>query len=212
MRHLLEVLRKEFEEPANLSDSTTEPEKKEDDLFHTFLPHLESAIEDTEAKDRENMFPLESLIKNCHFPDYTDPLLTYPPLGSPERSTSPAQTNDIDGGGDHSEEGIGSSWLSEHVPDNAALAQEDLHQNQTDTSALDKEISNDGQECTSVSSDKAFQEDMSEVSYTRESNELDDLARSLSESLCVSSSAKHNDETTTEQHINAAASLSDDEF
>ncbi|XP_074548345.1 spermatogenesis-associated protein 7 homolog [Halichoeres trimaculatus] len=210
MRHLLEVLRQEFEAPANISDSTTELEKRENNFFSSLPPHLKSGREEAKTKNRNNQFSLESLIKNCHLQDYSDPLLMYPPLCSTGRSASPSQFNDIDGGDDHFRKAIRSSWLSAHIPDNAALAQEDLHQNQTDTSAVD--ISNDSQECTSVSSDKAYQEDTAEVSYTGESKELDDLARTLSESLCVSNSAQHNNETTTEQQKNAAASFSDDEF
>ncbi|XP_034531726.1 spermatogenesis-associated protein 7 homolog [Notolabrus celidotus] len=213
MRHLLEVLRQEFEEPANISNSTSEPKKKENGLFDSLLPHLASEREGAKTKDNENLLPCESRMQNRRLPDYCDPLSPYPPLCSSEStSTSLSKTIDIDGGGDNFKKGISSSWLSEHVPDNAALAQEDSHQNQTDTAALNKEIGNDSQECTSVSSDKAFHEDTAEVSYIGQSKELDDLGRSLSESLCVSSSTQHSNVKTTEQNTNTAATVSDDEF
>ncbi|KAK2825913.1 hypothetical protein Q5P01_020127 [Channa striata] len=45
MRHLLDVLRKDFEKPINRSTSSTEVEKKkENDLLNTLLPHLESKL------------------------------------------------------------------------------------------------------------------------------------------------------------------------
>ncbi|CAJ1073386.1 spermatogenesis-associated protein 7 homolog [Xyrichtys novacula] len=210
MRHLLELLRKEFEEPTSTSHTGTEPEKEEIGLFDALLPRVESERE--EAKTEDDLFLYESLRKKYNLPELSDSLLMSPPLCSSEKSASPPETNGIDGESDNFNESINTSWLSEQVPDNAALTEEDFHQNQTDKTAFNEEISNDSQECNSESSDKAYPEDMAEGKHSGQSEELDDLGRSLSESLHVSSSIQHNNLETTEQHVNTAASVSDDEF
>ncbi|KAM6968684.1 spermatogenesis-associated protein 7 homolog [Tautogolabrus adspersus] len=208
MRHLLEVLRKEFEEPTN----STEIEKKENGLLDTLLPHLESGTEEGKTKDYKDLFSFASIFRDCDLPHHADPLLVSTPLCSPQRTASTTKTHEMDEEKEDSEENFSSIWLSDHVPNNTGLSEEDVHQNQIDTTAANKEISNDSQVCTTVSSDEAFHEDVAEVSYSRESEELEDLGRSLSESLHVSSNTQHNYVEATEQHSNTVASGSDDEF
>ncbi|XP_049918639.1 spermatogenesis-associated protein 7 homolog isoform X2 [Epinephelus moara] len=196
MRHLLEVLRKDFEEPPNTSTSTSELEKKENDLFDSFLPHLESEGNQVKTKEDNDAFPYASLIKYCDSPDYADPLMVSTPLCSPEMTAaSPTKTNEKDGEDVSQEKGIGSPWLS------------DDHLNQTGAPES-KEFSNESQEYTTIASDK----DQDEDGYDGQSKELEDLGRNLSESLHVSSNTHNNVETATEQHTNTAASVSDDEF
>ncbi|XP_041668003.1 spermatogenesis-associated protein 7 homolog [Cheilinus undulatus] len=212
MRHLLEVLRKEFENPADISTSNTEAEKKKDSLFDALLPHLDSGTEE-KTKDNKNLFSFDSFIKNYDLPDHSDPLLVSTPLCSPKRTTLPPKTNEMDGADDYFKEDISFPWHSDHAPDSTGLGEEDLHQNQTDTTEPNKEISNDSQELapsarTTPSTDKAFHEDAAEVDG--QSNEVEDLGRSLSESLHVSSNTQHNNVETTEKQSDA--SVSDDEF
>ncbi|KAL7380254.1 hypothetical protein ABVT39_014524 [Epinephelus coioides] len=196
MRHLLEVLRKDFEEPPNTSTSTAELEKKENDLFDSFLPHLESEGNQVKTKEDNDAFPYASLIKYCDSPDYADPLMVSTPLCSPEiTAASPTKTNEKDGEDVSQEKGIGSPWFS------------DDHLNQTGAPES-KEVSNESQEYTTIVSDK----DQDEDGYDGQSKELEDLGRNLSESLHVSSNTHNNVETATEQHTNTAASVSDDEF
>ncbi|XP_060918228.1 spermatogenesis-associated protein 7 [Labrus mixtus] len=212
MRHLLEVLRNEFEEPTDISTLSTEIEKKENGLLDTLLPHLESGTEEGKTKDNKNLFSYTSLIRDSDLPHHAAPLLVSTPLCSPERTASPSKTNKMDDEKEDSEENFSSLWLGEHVPNNTGLSEEDVYQNQMDTTAANKEISNDSQVCTTVSSDEAFHEDVAEVSSSRESEELEDLGRSLSQSLHVSSNTQHNYVEATEQHTNTVASVSDDEF
>ncbi len=211
MRHLLEVLRKDFEEPTNISTSSTELEKKGNDLLDTFLPHLESEGKQVKTKENNDLFPYASLIKYCDSPDYADPLLVSTPLCSPDRTASPTKTNEKDGEDDNLEKGISSPWLSEHVSDNTGISDEDFHQNQRGTTATNIEVSSDSHENTTITDDKEVYQAQAEVSHGGQSEELEDLGRSLSESLHVSSNTHYTDVQTTEQHTNTA-SVSDDEF
>ncbi|XP_044021528.1 spermatogenesis-associated protein 7 isoform X2 [Siniperca chuatsi] len=210
MHHLLEVLRKDFEEPINISTSSTELEKKENDLLDAFLPHLESGGNQVKTKENNDLFPYASQMKYCDSPDYADPLLVSTPLCSPERTASPTKTNEEDGDCDNLEKGISSPWLSEHVSDNTRISEEGFRQNQIGTTATNKEVSS--HKYTTITSDKGFHQDQAEVSYDGQSEEFEDLGRSLSESLHVSSNTHHNNVETAEQHTNTVASVSDDEF
>lgn len=212
MRHLLEVLRKDFEEPANVSTSSTELENKGNDLLDTFLPHLESEGKQAKTKENNDLFPYASLIKYCDLPDYADPLLVSTPLRSPERTASPTKTNEKGGEDDNLEKGIGSPWLSEHVPDNTGIGDEDFHQNQRGTTVTNKEVGSDSHEYTTITGDQEVHQVQTEVSQDGQSEELEDLGRSLSESLHVSSNTHYTNVQTTEQHRDTVASGSDDEF
>ncbi|XP_059208561.1 spermatogenesis-associated protein 7 homolog [Centropristis striata] len=205
MRHLLEVLRRDFEEPINASTSSTELEKKESDLLDSFPPPLESDGEQVMTRKDNDLFPYASLIKYCDSPDYAGPLLVSTPVHSPETTTaSPTQTNEKDGEDDNQEAGISSPQLGELGSNYTGISEEDT----TETS---KEVSNENHEYTS--SDKEIHQDQAEVSDDGQSKEVEDLGKSLSESLHVSSDTHYNDvEAATEQHTNTVASGSDDEF
>ncbi|XP_029315823.1 spermatogenesis-associated protein 7 homolog [Cottoperca gobio] len=213
MRHLLKVLRKDFEEPTNTFTSNTELGKKENGLLHSFLPHLESGGKQVKTKKDDDLFSYASQIKYCDSPDYADPLLASTPLSSPETTAaSTTKTNEKDGEDDNQEKGISSPGLSEQVSDNTGIGEGD-QQNLIATTETNKEVYNENHEYTSITSDKGFHQDPDEVSYDGQSKELEDLGRSLSESLHVSSNTQYsNVETATGQHTNTAASVSDDEF
>lgn len=211
MRHLLEVLRKDFEEPTNISTCSAELEKKENGLLDAFLLHKESEGTQLKPKENNDSFPYASLIKYCDSPDNADPLLVSTPLGSPERTASATKTNEKDGEDDNLEKGISSPWLSEHVSDNIGIGEGDFHQNQISTTVT-SEVSNENHEYTTITSDRGFHQDQAEVSYDGQSQELEDLGRSLSQSLHVSSNTHYNNMESAEQHTDTVASVSDDEF
>ncbi|XP_068436600.1 spermatogenesis-associated protein 7 homolog isoform X2 [Clinocottus analis] len=213
MRHLLEVLRKDFEEPTNTSNSRTEPEKKKNYLLDSFLPHLESEGKQVKTKNDSEQSPYASVIKHCSLPYYADPLLVSTPLCSPEMTTvSPTKANEEEGVEDNQERGTGSPWLSEHVSDNTGISDDD-HQTQIGTTETSKDVSNENHEYNTITSEEDVHQDQAEVGYDGQTKELEDLGRSLSESLHVSSD-RHCDivETATEQHPDTVASDSDDEF
>ncbi|XP_040916805.1 spermatogenesis-associated protein 7 homolog isoform X2 [Toxotes jaculatrix] len=213
MRHLLEVLRKDFEEPTNISTSSTELEKRENDVLDSLLPHLESGGKQAKTKEDDDLFSYASLIKYCDSPEYADALSVSTPICSPERRASPTETNEKDKESDYQEKGTGSPWLSEHVIGNTVISEEDAQHDQIGTISANKEASNENHDHTTVTSEEGFHQDQAEVIYDRKSKELEDLGRSLSESLHVSSNThSQNVETVNEQHTNTVVSESDDEF
>lgn len=214
MRHLLDVLRKDFEEPTNTSTSSAELKKKEKYLLDTLLPELESGdMKQQKTKEDNDLFPYASLIKYCGSPDHADPLLVSTPLCSPERSASPATTNEKAEEDDNQENGIGSPSLNEHVSDNTGISEDDFHHVHKATVETNKEAINQKHEYTTLSRDEEFHQDQAEASYNGQSKELEDLGRSLSESLYITSTTHcDNMEAANEQHTNTVASVSDDEF
>ncbi|KAG8013286.1 Spermatogenesis-associated protein 7-like protein [Nibea albiflora] len=204
MRHLLEVLRKDFEETPNTFTCGTEFEKKENGLLDTFLPNLEAGEKQVKTQENNDLSLYASLIKDCYSLDYADPLLVSTPLCSPERFDSPTKTTEKYREDDNLEKGISSPGLSEHVSNNTGISEEDF--DQIGTAATNK-VNNENHENASLSSDKGFHQEVeqAEGSYDGQSKELEDLGRSLSKSLHVSSNTHY-----TEQHT--AASVSDDEF
>nr|XP_046269778.1 spermatogenesis-associated protein 7 homolog [Scatophagus argus] len=201
MRHLLDVLRKDFEEPTNTSMCSTE---LENGLLDAFLPHLESGGNQVKTREKNHLFPYASLIKDCESPAYADPLLVSTPLCSPERTASP--TKKMDEPDDNLEKGISSVSLSEHVSNNTEINEEDLHQIGTTPS---NKVGNDNHEYVTVTSDECLHQDQAEDA---QSKELEDLGTSLSGSLHVSSNTQNLNVETTEQHRNTVDSVSDDEF
>lgn len=203
MRHLLEVLRKDFEEPVNIPTSSTELERGENDVYGTLLPHLQSGGKQVETKEDDDLLPYASLIKYCDTPDLLSAFTT---LRSPERTTQPLKPSQKDKDGNMQER------LNEQLTDNTKISEESFHQNKMDTTAANREI-NDTNNYTSVINDKGSREDQAEVAYDGQSTELENLGRNLSESLHISINSDFNNANTgNEQPTNTAAAVSDDEF
>uniref|UniRef100_A0A673CB61 Spermatogenesis associated 7 n=1 Tax=Sphaeramia orbicularis TaxID=375764 RepID=A0A673CB61_9TELE len=211
MRHLLDVLRKEFEEPSNMSSSSPKHEKKENYLLDSLLPQLGS-LKELKTKEDNDHFSYASLIKNCESPDYADPLLFSTPLCSPGRTVSTTKYNEKEGEDVSLEKGTVSPSLS--GSDKAGFSEEDLHRDEKGTSVTNKDTSALDQEYTVIPSDEGFHQDQAEASYDQQTKELEDLGRNLSESLHVSDNTHCNDniETANEHQTSAAAVISDDEF
>uniref|UniRef100_G3P8N1 Spermatogenesis associated 7 n=1 Tax=Gasterosteus aculeatus aculeatus TaxID=481459 RepID=G3P8N1_GASAC len=204
MRHLLEILRKDFEEPNNTSTFCAELEKTENALLDSFLPHLESGGKQLKTKKDSKLFQCSSIIEYCDSPDFAVPLSLSTPLCSPETiSVRPIKVDVKERADDDQERGIGS-------PGNIGIG-EDNHLNQAETTETNKGVN---RENNIISSQEEFHQEPAGVSQDGQSEELEDLGRSLSQSLHVSSN-KHcnNVETPPEQHPNTVASASDeDEF
>ncbi|XP_056152343.1 spermatogenesis-associated protein 7 [Lampris incognitus] len=193
MRHLLEVLRKDFESPVNSPTCSAEIEIKENDLHYKQRP--------METKQENDLFPYASLITDNESPGTADPLAVSIPLhcGSCER-TSPTETSkegleDLD-----QLTGTGPLWLSEGVSDYTEINEEDLPQTPKETHGY-----------TTMASDDGLHHKPAEYNYDGMSKELEDLGISLSESLHVSSNTHGNTEgASDEQHLNTF--ISDDEL
>lgn len=199
MRHLLEVLCKDFEEPTNISSSTAELEKK-NYLLDSLLPCPESAGKHVKTKEDNDLFPYVSPIKHCDFPVYTDPLLASTPLHSPTRTPSQTEITEKDKKGDSEGKFIDFSLVSEHVPDNTTASEEDFHIVGT---TVTTSVHSETQENSAI----AIEQEQADG----QSNELEDLGKSLSELLHVSSNT-HCESAASEQRSNAGDSGSEDEF
>ncbi|KAM3871220.1 spermatogenesis-associated protein 7 homolog [Diretmus argenteus] len=210
MLHLLEVLRNDFKDPANMPISSANL-----DLLHIHLPRLESrGSEQMEPKEDNDLLPYASLIQYGDSPVNAASLSVSTPLHSrsPERSASLTETHK-EGSEDLSQKKhIGSPLLSESVSENAGTTEEDDHQNQKDTTVTDKEGITQNHEYTIMTNDEGLHLDQAEDNNDELSKDLEDLGRRLSESLHVSSNTPNNQQATTEQHMNTFVSLSDDEF
>ncbi|XP_062253965.1 spermatogenesis-associated protein 7 homolog isoform X1 [Platichthys flesus] len=206
MRHLLVVLRKDFEESATTSISTAELEKKENGLLDSLLPYLESGRTQVKTKDSDGL-PYASLIKISDSLDYTDDLWVPATLRSPERTATPTKTNETDKEEDDEEKCTGSENVS-------GVSEEDVQHNQPDTTATNEEVSNENHDKTTITIDEELHQDQAEVSHDDgQLKELEDLGRRLSESLHVSSNTNsHDPDAANEQQENTVASVSDDEF
>ncbi|XP_047467161.1 spermatogenesis-associated protein 7 [Mugil cephalus] len=207
MRHLLEVMRKDFDEPT--ISTSTELEKKETDVLYALLPHLDSVEKQVKTKEDNDQSPyvsLRTLNKYSDSPDYGDPFLVSTPLPSTDRTTSPVQIDERKEEDHNEEKDMDSALPSEHVADHTGISEEDFHQ--IDATAANN-VTDESNEYTTRTSDQ----DQAEIHFDGQSKEIEDLGRSLSESLHVSDNGHaENTDTASEQHANTAASVSDDEF
>lgn len=192
MRHLLEVLRKDFEDPTKISSDDAEPEKKENYLLDGLLPRLDSVGKQVMMKEDNELLSYVSLIKHGESPH---PLLVSPPSWSPERSASHTETTQKDKNGDSEGKFIDSPLLSEPVADNTRRSGDHFHA----TASAHSET----QEHPTITSSHDLSDDLSK--------EVEDIGRSLLESLHVSDNT-HCERTASEQHTLTGPSGSDDEF
>ncbi|XP_029972797.1 spermatogenesis-associated protein 7 isoform X2 [Salarias fasciatus] len=194
MRHLLEVMRKDLEQPTNIPNS--ELDKK--DTYHLdSLPGMKDS--QVKSKEDSDMFPYVSLIKSCNSSHYDEPIMASTPTCSPERFTPTEIKEDRK---EEEEAETGPLLLSEHLHNDAGAGEEDAHQ--TDTVATN-EVSSENHEYTS---DK----DQADVQFRGQSEAVEDLGRNLSELLHVSSGPHREQAAAATENTNTADSVTDDEF
>ncbi|XP_072221313.1 spermatogenesis-associated protein 7 [Leuresthes tenuis] len=205
MRHLLEVLRKDFEGPANISTSDNDPKKKEDDLLDSMFSHMEPRVRQVRTKEDNDAFTYVSLIKHSDLLDYGDPILVSTPSCSPER-TSSVNINEEDGVSDTEAKGTDSPSLSDDVTNSKGNSPKDFYQVDSTTA---NDVHTDSNEHSTVNGDP----NQANTPIDGQSNELEDLGRRLSASLRVSSDEDcERVENSGERRPNVPASVSDDEF
>ncbi|KAM4625852.1 spermatogenesis-associated protein 7 homolog [Polymixia lowei] len=192
MRHLLEVLRKDFDDPVNIPTCSAELEKKKKDVLHTHLPSLKSeGSKQLESKEVNNQFPYASL--DCDSPENAFPLSVTPlHCSTPVRTASPTETSKEDLEDLNQIKGNGPIWLSESVNEHTGIDEENLHENQ-DTTVTEKEDMGQNHGYTTMVSDDGLHLNPAEGDYNGLSKDLEDLGRGLSESLHVSSNTHDND-------------------
>lgn len=210
MRHLLEVLCKDFKEPINSATSATDHEKNENGLLDAFHSHLGSGDKQLKTKESSDPFSYASLINRCDSPDYAHPLFASTPSCSPERTASPSQTHGKkDEEDDKVEKGLSSPQLSDRFSSHTRGSAGEVHQNQTDTTAA-SEVSIENHEPVSVTSDKGFHEELGGGDFERHHEQFEDLGTKLYEMHLEASKTDDSDVENKEEHT--VASVSDDDF
>ncbi|CAN9502357.1 unnamed protein product [Ophioblennius macclurei] len=204
MRHLLEVLRKDLEEPTIILDSCVDPDKRDTYHLDSLLQMKSSKIKTEEDND---LFPYASLIKssNSH---HEEPLMASTPTCTPGRFT-PSETKEDDKKEEEEEEEKeeenGPPLLSEDSHNDAGASEEGSHQSDT---VATNEASNENHESIDVTTDK----DQADDQLHGQSEEVEDLGRNLSELLHVSDSPHSEQAAAATENTSTVASVSDDEF
>lgn len=190
MRHLMELLRKEFQNPTDVSTCSAGPDKRENRLLDAFHSHLESRGK--EPREEDDLLPFMSFIDTPGHPFVSTSAC------SPERTISPCVINE-----DDREKGVLEPLLCDNVHSNAGTSEADSHHGDMAANETD-EISDENPEY----SDKEFNQDKSVGFCDEQTDELRGLEGQFSEKLHVSSST-HNTAVTEQQ---AEGSSSDSEF
>lgn len=201
MRHLLDVLRNEFEEPSNISTSSKDHLKNGKVFLDSIFSHFESGSKPVKTKEDEDIITRASSIIHCNLSDYDDLSRVSTQSYSSERTVSSTRKKEKGNKRENDEEGVGLTMCSDDVTDSTATSQGDFHQ--TDITAVN--VQNENYEHTTMSSD-ANQGDGS-------SKEVEHLGNILSESLHVSSNTdSENVVAADEAHPNQHEDISDDDF
>lgn len=210
MRHLLEVLCKDFKEPDKTASCITYLEKNEHSLLNAFHSHLGSGDEQERTKESSDPFSYASLINRCDSPDYSSPLSASTPTRSRERSASPAQTIGQDGEEEKPERSLSSPQLSDHSSSQAQGSVEGVHRDQADATAAG-EVSSENHQLEPVTSDKGVQEELGGGDFERHRDNFEDLETKLYEMHLEASKSGHSS-TGNHEEEDTASSVSDDDF
>lgn len=205
MRHLVEVLCKDFKEPEKTAHCLTDLGKNQHSFLDTFRSHLGSEDEQERTKGSGNASSCPSPVNRCDFPDYSSPFSASTPTHSSERSTSPARTVGQDDGDDRAEGSLSSPQLSDRPSSDAQGSIEGLLRSQTDTG----EVSSENHELESVTSDIDADRELGGGDSER-CDEVDDLEAKLHEVHFEASKTGQSSPVNSEEH--RASSVSDDDF
>lgn len=206
MRHLLEVLCKDFKEPDKTARCITDLEKNQHSFLDAFHSHLGSEDESERTKEHSDTLSRLSPIDRRDSPDYSSPLSASTPTRSSERSASPAQTTgQQDGEDDKAEKSPSSPQLSDRSSSSARGSVEGVRHSLTDAG----EVGSESHELESVTSDRGAHGEMEGGDFERR-DKVEDVETKLSEmhleaSQTVPSRPGDNEEQT-------ASSVSDDDF
>ncbi|PWA16302.1 hypothetical protein CCH79_00004740 [Gambusia affinis] len=201
MRHLLEVLRNEFEEPSDRSTSTKDPLKHGKALLDSVFSNFEFGPKPLETKEDDDIIPHALQINPPDLSDYDDLSWVSTRPCFPVRTSSSTKTRAEDEKKEKDEESVGLTFCSGDLIDSSQDSQGDFLQ----TDITEMNVQNENYEHITMSTD---------VNQSDEpSKEAEDLGNFLSESLHMSSKTDSEnvvaaEETNTNQHED----VSDDDF
>lgn len=194
MRHLLAVLRNEFEEPSTLPTSSKDDLRNGKVFPDSIFSHFESGSKPVKTKEDEDIMTHASSILHCNLSDYDNLSRVSAQSCSTERTVSSTRKKEKGKKKEKDEEGVGLTMCNDDVTDSTTTSQGDFRQ--TDITAVN--VQNENHEHTTMCCD-VNQGDGS-------SKEVEDLGNILSESLHVSSN------TDSENVAAADEDISDDDF
>ncbi|XP_014883498.1 spermatogenesis-associated protein 7 [Poecilia latipinna] len=201
MRHLLEVLRNEFEEPSDISTSTKDPLKHGRALLDSVFSNFEFGPKPVETKEDDDVIPYALQINHPDLSDYDDLSWVSPRPYFPVRTASSTKTKAEDEKKDNDEEGAGLTLCSGDLIDSSQDSQGDFLQ----TDVTETNVQNENYEHITMSNDGNQSDEPSK--------EAEDLGNVLSESLHISSRRdSENVAATEETNTNQHEDVSDDDF
>lgn len=212
MRHLLEVLRKDFEEPGNAPTwgAAETAEKYPLDKHLSSLSRPGTSRQSHTKEEEADLFPYASLNHtNCDSP------MSAISSSIPLRGSSPEPADSaIDTKLNLEEYQLAGVTLPDCLNDNGnqytGIDDQDLHAKPEISVTDTADLSQEQRESTASTSGEALHPDPLEDGDDGLSKELEDLGTSLAESLCVTQSSKLG--SPKERHRDTCSSLSDDEF
>ncbi|XP_054894730.1 spermatogenesis-associated protein 7 homolog [Poeciliopsis prolifica] len=201
MRHLLEVLRNEFEERSDISSSTEDPLKHGKALLDSVFSNFEFGPKPVETKEDDDAITRALQINHPDLSDYDDLSWVSTRPCFPVKTASSTKTRAEDEKKENDEEDVGLTFCCSDLLDSSQDRQGDFLQ----TDVTEMNVQNENYEHTTMSSD---------VNQSDEpSKETENLGNILSESLHMSSkkdseNAVAAEETNSNQHED----VSDDDF
>ena len=212
MRHLLEVLRKDFEDTGHPTafGAAGEPKGKErEEKYppHKHLSSLRPVSRQSHTKEEESdLFPYASLSTNCDSP--TSAVSSSIPFRrrSPEQADSAIDTKRKSQEFQLDEETV-PDWLNDDGNTDTGIKEKPLHP-QLETSVMDAaDLPQEQHESTASTGGEELHLDPLDDGLSKD---LEDLGRSLLESLHVTQSSDKG--SLNQGHRDGYASPSDDEF
>ncbi|CAL8285317.1 unnamed protein product [Lota lota] len=209
MRHLLEVLRKDFEDTGNTTHCGA-AEKEEKYPLYKNLSSLGPVSRQSHTKEEESdLFPYASPSTDCDSPTSAISSLIPFHRRSPEQADSAIDTKRNSEEFQVNEVTV-HDWLNDNGNTHTGIKEKTLHP-QLETSVMDTvDLPQEQHESTASTSGKELHLYPLEDRHDGLSKELEDLGRSLFESLHVTQSS--NQGSLNERQRDTCSSLSDDEF
>ncbi|XP_061599483.1 spermatogenesis-associated protein 7 homolog isoform X2 [Cololabis saira] len=197
MRHLLELLRKDFEAPTNIATSGTETEKRGNEVLDTLFSHLGCDGKQSKTIEDCSLFPYVSLIKHGSSSNNADPFMVSTPSCSHDSTTASPKINEKDYESDYEGRDVACSLH------NADLSNEGTGDNEEDLHQIDTPR-NDAQKNSDLTQPS--------IHLDGQSKDLDDLGESLASLHMSSNTHSETVEPDGELDTNKASFVSDDEF
>lgn len=205
MRHLVEVLCKDFKEPEKTACCLTELEKDQNSFLDVLHSHLGSEEEQEGTKESSDALSCPSPVNRCVSPDYSSAFSASTPTRSSMESTSPARTIGQEEEDDRAESSPSSPQLSDRPSSNAQGSVEGVHHSDTDAG----EVSSENHELESVTSDRDAHGGLGGGDFKR-CDEVDDLKANLHEMHLEASKTAQSSPVSSVTHT--ASSSGEDDF